>query len=129
MEQTISKEAMGKFLKAVGPAVAEMDDDAKKAFAALQNLHDDAKKEILLLANLGDCEEYILWKGADDVRYLVESGCYQEEFEGMTEEDQGKIIAEVATCVDWSDVSSVGIEAGNALITEKLDEYFAELNR
>lgn len=60
MEQTISKEAMGKFLKAVGPAVAEMDDDAKKAFAVLQNLHDDAKKEILLLANLGDCEEYIL---------------------------------------------------------------------
>ena len=129
MEQTISKKAMGKFLKAAGPAVNDMDDDVKKAFAALQNLHDDAKKEILLLANLGDCEQYILWKGIDDVRYFVESGCYQEEFEGMTEEAQEKIIAEVATCVDWSDVSSAGIEAGNALIAKEFDEFFAERNR
>lgn len=120
MEKVISRTALNNILTAAGPAVIDMDEDTKEALAALWELYNDEPDENLLLANLSGCKEYILWKGADDVRFLVESGSYQEELQGMSLEEQEQLFEEVANRLDWSDVSSAGISAGNQLIENEL---------
>lgn len=126
MEQVISKSALNNILTAAGPAVVDMDEDTQKALAALWELLGEAQGENLILANLSDCEEYVLWKGADDVRFLTESGCYQDEILNMTPEEQENLYNEVANRLDWSDVASAGIEAGNKLIEDELAAVLAE---
>lgn len=126
MEQVISKSALNNILTAAGPAVVDMDEDTQKALAALWELLGEAQGENLILANLSDCEEYVIWKGADDVRFLVESGCYQDELLNMTPEEQENLYNEVANRLDWSDVASAGIEAGNKLIEDELAAVLAE---
>lgn len=124
--KNISKNALKNILTAAGPGVIDMDDDTKKALAALWELHNEEQGDNLILANLSDCEEYVLWKGADDVRFLTESGCYQDEILNMTPEEQENLYNEVANRLDWSDVASAGIEAGNKLIEDELAAVLAE---
>ena len=88
MEQVISKKAFENLLNAVGSSVINLGDDEKKVFAYLQEICHNAQGDNLLLANLSDCEEYILWKGIDDVRFLVESGCFEEEVQSFSEEQR-----------------------------------------
>lgn len=126
MEQVISKSALNNILTAAGPAVVDMDEDTQKALAALWELLGEAQGENLILANLSDCEEYVIWKGADDVRFLVESGCYQDELLNMTPEEEEKLYKEVANRLDWSDVASASITAGNKLIEDELAAVLAE---
>ncbi len=126
MEQVISKSALNNILTAAGPAVVDMDEDTQKALAALWELLGEAQGENLFLANLSDCEEYVIWKGADDVRFLVESGCYQDELLNMTPEEEEKLYKEVANRLDWSDVASASIAAGNKLIEDELAAVLAE---
>lgn len=126
MEQVISKSALSNILTAAGPAVVDMDEDTKKALAALWELLGEVQGENLILANLSDCEEYVIWKGADDVRFLVESGCYQDELLNMTPEEEEKLYKEVANRLDWSDVASASIAAGNKLIEDELAAVLAE---
>ena len=126
MEQVISKSALNNILTAAGPAVVDMDEDTQKALAALWELLGEAQGENLILANLSDCEEYVIWKGADDVRFLVESGCYQDELLNMTLEEQENLYNEVANRLDWSDVASASIAAGNKLIEDELAAVLAE---
>lgn len=126
MEQVISKSALNNILTAAGPAVVDMDEDTKKALAALWELLGEVQGENLILANLSDCEEYVIWKGADDVRFLVESGCYQDELLNMTPEEEEKLYKEVADRLDWSDVASASIAAGNKLIEDELAAVLAE---
>ena len=126
MEQVISKSALNNILTAAGPAVVDMDEDTQKALAALWELLGEAQGENLILANLSDCEEYVIWKGADDVRFLVESGCYQDELLNMTPEEEEKLYKEVANRLDWSDVASASIAAGNKLIEDELAAVWAE---
>jgi hypothetical protein len=126
MEQVISKSALNNILTAAGPAVVDMDEDTQKALAALWELLGEAQGENLILANLSDCEEYVIWKGADDVRFLVESGCYQDELLNMTPEEEEKLYKEVANRLDWSDVASASIAAGNKLIEDELAAVLAE---
>lgn len=125
MEQVISVKALKNILTAAGPTVIDMDDNTKKALAAMWELCNE-NKDNLLLADLSDCEEYILWRGADDVRVLAESGCYQEEIGSMSEAEQEALFAKVAENVDWSDVASAGIEAGNRLIEDELEAALTE---
>lgn len=120
MEKVISKSALNNILTVAGPAVVDMDEDTKKALAALWELLGDVQEENLILANLSDCEEYVIWKGADDVRFLVESGYYQDELLNMTPEEQENLYEEVADRLDWSDVASASIAAGNRLIEDKI---------
>lgn len=126
MEQVISKSALNNILTAAGPAVVDMDEDTQKALAALWELLGEAQGENLILANLSDCEEYVIWKGDDDVRFLVESGCYQDELLNMTPEEEEKLYKEVANRLDWSDVASASIAAGNKLIEDELAAVLAE---
>lgn len=62
MEKNISKNALKNILTAAGPGVIDMDDDTKKALAALWELHNEEQGDNLILANLSDCEEYVIWK-------------------------------------------------------------------
>lgn len=128
MEQVISKSALKEVLLVADLAITSADGDTRKALDALWALCNSGEQDRLLLADLSDYEDHVLWEGANDVRNLIESGCYQEEFAGMTEEEQEALIAEVANRIDWSDVAAVGIEAGNGLISRELDEVFAEQN-
>lgn len=120
MEQVISKSALRNILTAAGPDVIDMDDDTKKVLAALWELYNEAQKDTLLLANLSNCAEYVLWKGADDVRYLVESGCYQDELQHLSDDEQEALYRKVAENVDWSDVAAASVSAGNAVIEAEL---------
>lgn len=120
MEQVISKSALRNILTAAGPDVIDMDDDTKKVLAALWELYNEAQKDTLLLANLSNCAEYVLWKGADDIRYLVESGCYQDELQHLSDDEQEALYRKVAENVDWSDVAAASVSAGNAVIEAEL---------
>lgn len=126
MEKVISKSALNNILTVAGPAVVDMDEDTKKALAALWELLGDVQEENLILANLSDCEEYVIWKGADDVRFLVESGYYQDELLNMTPEEQENLYEEVADRLDWSDVASASIAAGNRLIEDEIAAVLVE---
>lgn len=126
MEQVISKSALNNILTAAGPAVVDMDEDTKKTLAALWELCGDEQGDNLILANLSSCEEYVIWKGADDVRFLVESGCYQDEFLNMTPEEQENFCEEVANRLGWSDVASASITAGNRLIEDEIAAVLVE---
>lgn len=126
MEKVISKSALNNILTVAGPAVVDMDEDTKEALAALWELLGDVQEENLILANLSDCEEYVIWKGADDVRFLVESGCYQDELLNMTPEEQENLYEEVADRLDWSDVASASIAAGNRLIEDEIAAVLVE---
>lgn len=44
----------------------------------------------------------------------------------MSEDELNRVVAEVTTRVDWSDVASAGIEAGNRIIANELDAVLAE---
>lgn len=126
MEKVISKSALNNILTVAGPAVVDMDEDTKKALAALWELLGDVQEENLILANLSDCEEYVIWKGADDVRFLVESVYYQDELLNMTPEEQENLYEEVADRLDWSDVASASIAAGNRLIEDEIAAVLVE---
>lgn len=126
MERTISKIVLKNILTAAGPNVIDMDDDTKKALATLWELCDEKQSDNFILANLADCEEYILWKGVDDVRFLAESGCYQDEILSMTHEELEHLYEKVANRLDWSDVAAASIAAGNKLIEDELAAVLAE---
>lgn len=125
MEYSIRKKALENILTAAGPGVIDMNDDTRKALAALWELCNHAE-ETLILANLADCEEYILWKGEEDVRMLLETGCYQSEIQSMSEEKVNQLIREVANRVDWSDVASAGVSAGNEVIDDELSRTLVD---
>lgn len=120
MTTPISKNAFKNILIAAGSAVKKMDEDTQQALAILWNLYAEAKNEIVLIENLANYQDYILWQGEDDVRYIVESGSY-DSLNAMTEEEQSRIFSDVVNLVDWSDVSAAGIEVGNRLIVDALD--------
>lgn len=120
-EYTVSKEALMKVVNAASLNV-NMDEDVRTVIAALRNIYAESEMKTIILSNLAKCESYILWNGEDDVRYLIESGCYQEEMQKLTAEEQEEIIAQTCGEVDWSDVESTGIEAGNQLIENALSE-------
>ena len=120
-EYTVSKEALMKVVNAVSRNT-DMDEDVRTVITALQSICAESEMETINLSNLAKCESYILWNGEDDVRYLIESGCYQEEMQKLTAEEQEEIIAQTCGEVDWSDVESTGIEAGNQLIENALSE-------
>ena len=120
MTTPISKNAFKNILIAAGSAVKKMDEDTQQALAILWNLYAEAKNEIVLIENLANYQDYILWQGEDDVRYIVESGGY-DSLNAMTEEEQSRIFSDVVNLVDWSDVSAAGIEVGNRLIVDALD--------
>ena len=127
MEHRITKASLSNILTAAGPSVLDMDDNTRKALAELWELCNHAKSDELLLSNLSDCEEYVLWKGEDDVRMLLETGCYQSEIQEMPEEEVEHLIQEVANRVDWSDVASAGISVGNDVIADELSQMLSEL--
>lgn len=125
MEKVIAKDALQNILIAVGSAVIEMDDEAKKAYAALWEILANTDKNWLCLANLAECEEYILWQGKDDVRFIVESGCC-DELNNMIDEEQAHFFSAVANRINWSNVAEAGIEAGNRLIEIELENVLRE---
>lgn len=121
----LQKTALETILNAAEPAINDMGAETKSAFEALREICDKAS-ETIEIADLASCEESILWTGEEDVRFLIESGCYQEEAQAMSEDELNRVVAEVTTRVDWSDVASAGIEAGNRIIANELDAVFAE---
>lgn len=128
MTMPISKDAFKNILFAAGSAVSKMDEDTQLALAMLWNLHAEAKNDIVLIENLANYQDYILWQGENDVRFIAESGRY-DSLNAMTEEEQSRIFSDVANHVDWSNVSAVGIEAGNNLIADELDTILEKYQR
>lgn len=122
MENVVSKKALHNILKVASSAVIDMDVNTQKALAAMWKLCNEATAENIILANLSKCEEYILWNGDADVRYLIESGCYQDEVQNISEDELNCLVGEVTTRVKWSDVASAGIEAGNDIIARELEQ-------
>lgn len=125
MEKVIAKDALQNILIAAGSVVIEMDDETKKAVAALWEILANAEKNWLCIANLAEYEEYILWQGEDDVRFVAESGCY-DDLSNMTNEEQAHFFATVANRINWSNVAEAGIEAGNRLIEIELENVLRE---
>ena len=126
MEYIISKLALNKILFVAAANIINMDDETKSALSALWDMYHNCNGENIVIADLSKSKEYIIWNGADDVRYLVESGCLQNEVLNMTSEEQEKLYKKVADTVDWSDVVSTGIVAGNEIIENNLRTILLE---
>lgn len=120
----LQKIALETILNAAEPAINDMGAETKEAFEALRELCAGAG-ETLRLVDLARYKETVLWSGEDDVRFLVESGCYQEELRNKSDAELDLLIAEVANQVDWSDVAVAGTAAGNSIITDVLDDMLA----
>lgn len=99
MEKVIAKDALQNILIAAGSDVIEMDDETKKAVAALWEILANTDKDWLCIANLAEYEEYILWQGKDDVRFVAESGCY-DDLSNMTNEEQAHFFSTVANRIN-----------------------------
>ena len=127
MEYIISKFALNKILFVAATNIINMDDETKSALSALWVMYHSCNGENIVISDLSESKEYIIWNGADDVRYLVESGCLQNEVLNMTSEEQEKLYKKVADTVDWSDVVSAGIVAGNEIIENNLRTILLEI--
>ena len=126
MEYIVSKFALNKILFVAAANIINMDDETKSALSALWDMYHSCNGENIVISDLSESKEYIIWNGADDVRYLVESGCLQNEVLNMTSEEQEKLYKKVADTVDWSDVVSAGIVAGNEIIENNLRTILLE---
>lgn len=122
MEQIISKKSLKVILKAVSIADIENDTEAKEVLTQLKKACSSGESSSLVL--ISEYKDYVIWEGAADVRNLVESGCYQEEIEELPAQEQENIIQKITEKVDWDDVVTVSIEAGNSLIERELNQFF-----
>ena len=118
----LNRNALKRMLAKAGPALAGEDESVRTVLSQLQELCDASDTPELALVDRNGYKAHILWSGAEDLAFLVDSGCFEEELSGMNEDQRKAFYEEICNQVDWDEVESAGITAGNDVLERCLIE-------
>lgn len=109
-------------LAKAGPALAGEDESVRTVLSQLQELCDASDTPELALVDRNGYKAHILWSGVEDIAFLADSGQFEEGLSGMDEDQRNAMYEEICNQVDWDEVESAGITAGNDVLERCLTE-------
>lgn len=118
----LNRNALKRMLAKAGPALAGEDESVRTVLSQLQELCDASDTPELALVDRNGYKAHILWSGAEDLAFLADSGCFEEGLSGMDEDQRKAFYEEICNQVDWDEVESAGITAGNDILERCLIE-------
>lgn len=118
----LNRNALKRMLAKAGPALAGEDESVRTVLSQLQELCDASDTPELALVDRNGYKAHILWSGVEDIAFLADSGQFEEELSGMDEDQRNAMYEEICNQVDWDEVESAGIAAGNDVLERCLTE-------
>lgn len=118
----LNRNALKRMLAKTGPALAGEDESVRTVLSQLQELCDASDTPELALVDRNGYKAHILWSGVEDIAFLADSGQFEEELSGMDEDQRNAMYEEICNQVDWDEVESAGIAAGNDVLERCLTE-------
>lgn len=118
----LNRNALKKMLAKAGPALAGEDESVRTVLSQLQELCDASDTPELALVDRNGYKAHILWSGVEDIAFLADSGQFEEGLSGMDEDQRNAMYEEICNQVDWDEVESAGIAAGNDVLERCLTE-------
>lgn len=138
-DEVLSVSGLGNVLSILHTNQDALSKDGWQFVAALERIYlQESESPSIELADLAAFDANILWNKNADVSYVLESGVYDEDMHrlGLCCENTSGIcydkefLKDVACNIDWDDVASAGISAGNDIIDDVisgvLETYRAE---
>lgn len=117
----IEKDTLSNIISAALHSGAKFSAKERDAIASLQDLCDKSEGS-MVLEDLAQKKSYVLWDGTEDIRNLIESGCFEDDVGHLSENELEALLKEVEADIDWDDVASVSLSAGNGMILDVLTE-------
>lgn len=118
----LNRNALKRMLAKAGPALADEDESVRTVLSQLQELCDASDTPELALVDRNGYKAHILWSGVEDIAFLADSGQFEEGLSGMDEDQRNAMYEEICNQVDWDEVESAGITAGNDVLERCLTE-------
>ena len=118
----LNRTALERTLANAGPALAGADESVRTVLSQLQELCDASDTPELALVDRNGYKAHILWSGVEDIAFLADSGQFEEGLSGMDEDQRNAMYEEICNQVDWDEVESAGIAAGNDVLERCLTE-------
>lgn len=118
----LNRNALKRMLAKAGPALAGEDESVRTVLSQLQELCDASDTPELALVDRNGYKAHILWSGVEDIAFLADSGQFEEVLSGMDEDQRNAMYEEICNQVDWDEVESAGIAAGNDVLERCLTE-------
>lgn len=118
----LNRNALKRMLAKVSPALAGEDESVRTVLSQLQELCDASDTPELALVDRNGYKAHILWSGVEDIAFLADSGQFEEGLSDMDEDQRNAIYEEICNQVDWDEVESAGIAAGNDVLERCLTE-------
>lgn len=118
----LNRNALKWMLAKAGPALAGEDESVRTVLSQLQELCDASDTPELALVDRNGYKAHILWSGVEDIAFLADSGQFEEGLSGMDEDQRNAMYEEICNQVDWDEVESAGIAAGNDVLERCLTE-------
>ena len=118
----LNRNALKRMLAKAGPALAGEDESVRTVLSQLQELCDASDTPELALVDRNGYKAQILWSGVEDIAFLADSGQFEEGLSGMDEDQRNAMYEEICNQVDWDEVESAGITAGNDVLERCLTE-------
>ena len=118
----LNRNALKRMLAKAGPALAGEDESVRIVLSQLQELCNASDTPELALVDRNGYKAHILWSGVEDIAFLADSGQFEEGLSGMDEDQRNAMYEEICNQVDWDEVESAGIAAGNDVLERCLTE-------
>ena len=118
----LNRNALKRMLAKASPALAGENESVRTVLSQLQELCDASDTPDLALVDRNGYKAHILWSGVEDIAFLADSGQFEEALSGMDEDQRNAMYEEICNQVDWDEVESVGIAAGNDVLERCLTE-------
>lgn len=118
----LNRNALKRMLAKAGPALADEDESVRTVLSQLQELCNASDTPELALVDRNGYKAHILWSGVEDIAFLADSGQFEEGLSGMDEDQRNAMYEEICNQVDWDEVESAGITAGNDVLERCLTE-------
>lgn len=121
-DSILNRNALKRMLAKAGPALAGEDESVRTVLSQLQELCDASDTPELALVDRNGYKAHILWSGVEDIAFLADSGQFEEALSDMDEDQRNAMYEEICNQVDWDEVESAGIAAGNDVLERCLTE-------
>ena len=118
----LNRNALKRMLAKAGPALVGEDESVRTVLSQLQELCDASDTPELALVDRNGYKGHILWSGVEDIAFLADSGQFEEGLSGTDEDQRNAMYEEICNQVDWDEVESAGIAAGNDVLERCLTE-------
>ena len=118
----LNRNALKRMLAKAGPALAGEDEYVRTVLSQLQEVCNASDTPELALVDRNGYKAHILWSGVEDIAFLADSGQFEEGLSGMDEDQRNAMYEEICNQVDWDEVESAGITAGNDVLERCLTE-------